>query len=253
MGVGMQNVPAIFWFVAICILVFSITWHEMFHAFTAKLVGQKIKSVHIGLPYKPMARFKIRGLMFTISPYMLGGGVKIDDEEFDSSVWWKRVLVAIMGPVGNLILALVVAILMFGLSRGVEVSQGFVEATVQATGKVVTFQVPWYEMVGPMGLLQFMARVLETDFLAGVAFCMILLNIALAITNLIPLPAMDGGLILTAIVSAAWRKANPSSAQTILNIEHRLRQSTYYVLLFGVLVLLVKDALFLLASRMGWF
>lgn len=248
----MGQIPMVFWILAVLILVVSIAWHEFCHFLAARLVGMKIKSVHVGLPYRPMIKSHLGGTEVYWSPYLVGGGVKIDDQCFENSDWWRRLLVAVTGPVGNLLLAMLVAVVMFGLDRGVEISQAFASASVIATGQVVSFQVPPNQIVGPMGLVGFMATVIRTDFWLGMAFCLIALNISLAVTNLLPLPALDGGLILTALIAGVWKAFGAPVVPWVGVLDRKLRQGTYYVLLCGVLLLLLKDAVVMLVERMGW-
>ncbi len=55
------------------------------------------------------------------------------------------------------------------------------------------------DLSGPPGILAMLAAELRVDFRLGLRF-MVLLNISLAILNLLPLPVLDGGHILLAIV-----------------------------------------------------
>jgi regulator of sigma E protease len=61
------------------------------------------------------------------------------------------------------------------------------------------------ELSGPVGILGFLAAEVKTDFRRALEF-LVLLNINLAIINLLPVPVLDGGHILMAIVEKIRRR-----------------------------------------------
>jgi regulator of sigma E protease len=58
---------------------------------------------------------------------------------------------------------------------------------------------------GPVGIATVLAAQVKTDFRLALNF-LVLLNINLAIINLLPFPVLDGGHILMAIIEKVWRR-----------------------------------------------
>ncbi len=61
------------------------------------------------------------------------------------------------------------------------------------------------ELSGPVGILGFLAAEVKTDFRRALSF-LVLLNINLAIINMLPVPVLDGGHILMAIIEKIRRR-----------------------------------------------
>ncbi|MGD0744041.1 MAG: RIP metalloprotease RseP [Verrucomicrobiota bacterium] len=61
------------------------------------------------------------------------------------------------------------------------------------------------DMSGPVGILSILAAQVKTDYRLALSF-LVLLNINLAIINLLPMPVLDGGHILMAIIEKIWRR-----------------------------------------------
>src|SRR5205807_3051034 len=65
------------------------------------------------------------------------------------------------------------------------------------------------DLSGPPGILAMLAAELKVDYRLGLKF-MVLLNISLAFLNLLPLPVLDGGHILMAVIEKLrGRPLNP--------------------------------------------
>ncbi len=61
------------------------------------------------------------------------------------------------------------------------------------------------DLSGPVGILSILAGQVKTDYRLALSF-LVLLNINLAIINLLPIPVLDGGHILMAIIEKIWRR-----------------------------------------------
>src|SRR5512135_633236 len=102
----------------IVVLGIVITIHEFGHFAMAKLL--KIRVITFSLGFGPrLAGFTRGGTEYRISPLPLGGYVKMAGEAFDedrqgapdeflSHPKWHRLLVALAGPVMNILLAVVI-------------------------------------------------------------------------------------------------------------------------------------------------
>ncbi len=61
------------------------------------------------------------------------------------------------------------------------------------------------DLSGPPGILAMLAAQINTDFRLALSF-LVLLNINLAVLNLLPIPVLDGGHILMAVIEKIWRR-----------------------------------------------
>jgi len=121
----------------IFILVLSVLVlvHEAGHFFAAKILGIKVEEFGFGLPFTP-AILKIKnkksGTFYSIYPLLFGGFVRLYGEEKDVDVnrdksFWsrgrgQRMTVILAGVVMNVILALTVFVVLYGIV-GVPVRQ----------------------------------------------------------------------------------------------------------------------------------
>jgi regulator of sigma E protease len=84
------------------------------------------------------------------------------------------------------------------------------------------------ELSGPVGILGFLAAEVKTDFRRALNF-LVLLNINLALINLLPVPVLDGGHILMAIIEKIRRR--PLSLQFVEYVT-----TTFAVLLISFML-----------------
>jgi regulator of sigma E protease len=68
------------------------------------------------------------------------------------------------------------------------------------------------DLSGPIGIFALLAREISVDYRLALSF-LVLLNVNLAILNLLPLPVLDGGHILMSIVESIIRRPLPVKLQ----------------------------------------
>jgi regulator of sigma E protease len=90
------------------------------------------------------------------------------------------------------------------------------------------------EVSGPVLVGGIGSKVFELSGIAGIIYLMAIISIGLAITNLIPIPALDGGRILIVLINKLLGKRNKAVEGTIISI-------TYLALLALMMWVLVKD------------
>lgn len=61
------------------------------------------------------------------------------------------------------------------------------------------------DLSGPVGILAILASAVNSDYRLALSF-LVLLNINLAFINLLPIPVLDGGHILMALIEKIWRR-----------------------------------------------
>jgi len=84
------------------------------------------------------------------------------------------------------------------------------------------------KMSGPVGIARILHSAAQISFIAVLMFT-ILINVNLAIFNLLPIPVLDGGQMLFATISRLRRRALPPSFVAAT-------QSTFMILLFGAML-----------------
>lgn len=198
--------------VVLFMLVVIVFLHELMHALVAHALGYEVHHIYIGFPLE----FTLWGRKFstnvltlrwrnlpplTFSLLLIGGGADIDSEKMWSPhvVAWKKVVIALYGPATNILLALLPLVLVFQ-DQATWIFREFSLATVQSLWLLVAGEVPAAQVGGPVEAIQVLGQAVETDQAQGMMFSWVLLNISLAYTNLLPIPAIDGGHIITSLM-----------------------------------------------------
>ncbi len=107
-----------------------IAIHELGHFIAARKCGVEVEKFSIGFG-AALAHFVKNGVEYRIGWIPLGGYVRMkgenpDDDELDgigafqSSVWWKKGIIALSGPMANLILGFFLFFLAYALPRQIE-------------------------------------------------------------------------------------------------------------------------------------
>jgi regulator of sigma E protease len=189
-----------------------IAIHEYGHLLAAKWCGIPIERFSVGFGPKLLG-FKYRGTSYWLSVIPLGGYVlpKLDESESRSLPLYKAIVFALGGPFANLVSAylglVVVGRLVFSLSAldtllfaatrlWVDV-QLFAQAIVMLFGGVG-------EISGLVGIIAIGGSQFGST-LAGLLTFWVVINLNLAIFNLLPFPPLDGGRIAFAILEKIYR------------------------------------------------
>ncbi len=179
--------------------------HEAAHAVVALLLGYKLKKIYLGIPLNPTIRGKnyttvlfkkeVRGVEFGVSWLILGGAV--DFHDFEQAPAWKMTLIALAGPFSNAALAFGSIWIVAGFAPAMEVTGILIQVVLQGLGMVVTGQVGLAQLSGPVGFIGAMTNVAAT-YPMGWLVVWNVINVALFVTNLLPIPALDGGQVVMA-------------------------------------------------------
>lgn len=111
-----------------------------------------------------------------------------------------------------------------------EISKG----VVSFFGKVFVGGASWDQVSGPVGIAKSVGEASRDSF-SSLLFISVLISISLAIMNILPFPALDGGRIVIALIEAVIRK---KIKPTIVNIIN----SFGFIILIGLmLVVTFKD------------
>lgn len=165
----------------IFIVIFSILIHELGHLFASLLFNVKVKAFSIGFG-KVVLHKKWKGIDWRISLLPFGGYCDIEEKigaknSLAEIPYWKQMVIILAGVTCNLLVAFTCYLINFkSIKLGFMVDWRVLELLITGNQE----QIPYF-LYG----LNFSVALLQAS----------ILNIGLAITNLLPLPALDGGFV----------------------------------------------------------
>ena len=210
-GGGFLNIAACL--ISATIVIFLVMpIHEFAHGFVAEKLGDPTPRWQGRMSLNPMRHIDTVG---AIMIYLIGFGwaKPVQDARYFKNEKWGMALTALAGPASNLIVALIFSFLYSGLN--------FVFVKTNAFGLYPNDYL--YSL--------FLVFILVIDYI-------IIINISLAVFNLIPVPPLDGSKILFAILPDRiyWK---------IMQYERYL----YFALLFLLFVGSGSNVLNIIVSR----
>ena len=140
---------------------------------------------------------------------MLGEEEASDDKRaFGNMPVWKRLLIVLAGPAINIVFGLLLfwilaSIYNKNLYHGLIVTKRYIVMLFQGIASLFTGGAKEAGLVGPVGLSQV---IVNTTGIFDFFYLMAVISISLGITNLLPIPGLDGGKILIFIIEIIRRK-----------------------------------------------
>ena len=113
--------------------------------------------------------------------------------------------------------------------------------TYEALGQLVTGRLSFKTISGPIGIVAMAGNALKMG-LEAVLQLTALLSVSLAVINLLPIPALDGGHLLFMIPELIFRKKIP------IFIQERITQFGFYFLIVLMVLVVFNDL-----SNLGMF
>lgn len=218
----------------IILLGFLIFIHEGGHCLVAKLCKVKVNEFAIG--FGPTI-WKKQGkeTKYALRLIPLGGFVSMEGEDeasddersFTKASIPKRLAIVFAGPIVNIVFAIITYLILaciynfqttgdFGQAIGFafNITGNFLGSTFEGLVQLFTGHVGLDQMMGPVGISEVVA---STSGLFEFINMMAIISLSLGITNLLPIPALDGGKIVLLIIEAIRRK--PLSQKTEINLQ----------------------------------
>lgn len=206
------------------ILVFI---HEGGHFIVAKLCKVKVNEFALGFG-KTIISKKIGETVYALRIIPLGGFVRMEGEEqpseqegaFNKAKTWQKILIVSAGGLVNIIFAIIIVFLLvmfyygYPLKETLQVTGNFAYSIIESLKMLFSGNVTVNELVGPVGISTIIVKTTE---LVNYIYLIAAISLSLGVTNLLPIPPLDGGKIIIYIVEAIRRK--PMKEETEIAIQ----------------------------------
>ena len=200
--------------------------HEGGHFLIAKLFKVKVNEFAIG--FGPIIYTKEKGeTKYALRLIPLGGFVNMEGEEEHSEVEGsfskasipKRIAIVAAGALVNILFGLLLYFFIASnkwnsMQAGWNALQEFVVALAHSIKDLLTGNVSTNQLTGIVGISDL---VVSTKGMNQYLYMMSLISVSLGITNLLPMPPLDGGKIFIYLIEAIRRK--PMKQETELKIQ----------------------------------
>ncbi len=205
------------------------------HFVVAKICNVKVNEFSIGFG-KEIWHKQGKETKYAIRLIPLGGFVSMEGEEersensksFSKASIPKRIAIVSAGAIVNIIFAIIVYFIltlivgtkindstfMDRIINGGNLTKEFIISIADSLKQLFTGKVGVDQMMGPVGISEMISK---TSGVFEFFEMMSLISLSLGVTNLLPIPALDGGKILILIIEAIRRK--PMKQQTEINIQ----------------------------------
>ena len=211
----------------IFLLGFLIFIHEGGHFLVAKLCKVKVNQFAIGFGPEILSK-QGKETKYALRLIPLGGFVSMEGEEeaseqegaFNKASIPKRIAIVAAGAVVNILFGLIVyfilIVIMYGsLQIAIDATAEFSVALVDSIRMLFTGGVGVNDLTGPVGISELVSR---TTGVIEYVYLLAVISVSLGITNLLPIPALDGGKIVLLIIEAIRKKPLKESLEIQLQL-----------------------------------
>ena len=222
----------------IFLLGFLILIHEGGHCIVAKLCKVKVNEFAIGFG-KVIWQKQGKETKYSLRMIPLGGFCSMEGEEeasdsegsFSKASVWKRIAIVVAGAAVNIIFGIIVYFILVStvglqfadptkdtfLNRiyyGGQRTGAFIGSIFESIKMLFTGGVKTDQMVGIVGISEVGV---QTSKLVDYIYLLSVISVSLGVTNLLPIPALDGGKILVLLIEIIRRK--PMKVETEAKIQ----------------------------------
>lgn len=221
----------------IFLLGFLIFIHEGGHFIVAKLCKVKVNEFAIGFG-KTIWQKQGKETKYAIRMIPLGGFVSMEGEvessdvegSFSKASVWKRMAIVVAGATVNILFGIIVYFILMStvgiqfvdpardtfinrIYYGATGTWEFISMLFESIKVLFTGGISADQMVGIVGISEVVAT---TAGVVNYIYLLAVISISLGITNLLPIPALDGGKILILLIEVIRRKPiKPETEATI--------------------------------------
>lgn len=230
----------------IFVLGFLVVIHEGGHFLIAKLCKIKVNEFSVGFGKEIISKNK-KETKYTLRLIPLGGYVNLlgEDESsneegsYSNAPIIKRFAILIAGATVNIIFGIIVFFILASIVNqsvklGAVVTQNYLSNLVDSIVMLFTGNVSKDQVVGPVGIS---AMIVNTNGFIDFFYMMSVISISLGVTNLLPIPGLDGGKILILLVELIRRK--PLNEE----VEMKITLIGMALLLTFAIMVTVKDVI----------
>lgn len=199
----------------IFLLGFLIFIHEGGHFLTAKLCKVRVNEFSIGFG-PTILKKKSKETKYALRLIPLGGFVSMEGENeastsedaFNNASIPKRIAIVAAGALVNIIFGTIlfmvlISIIYGNIETGITATGNFLMSTLEGLKMIFTGGITTKDLTGPIGISQLVS---ETKGIAQYLYIMSVVSVSLGITNLLPIPALDGGKIVILLIEAIRKK-----------------------------------------------
>ena len=222
----------------IFLLGFLILIHEGGHCIVAKLCKVKVNEFAIGFG-KIIWQKQGKETKYSIRLIPLGGFCSMEGEteeseekgSFSKASVWKRVAIVLAGATVNIVFGILVYFILVStvgiqfvdtakdtianrIYYGAQGTGEFIKAVVDSIKTLFSGRLKTDQMVGIVGISEV---VVKTNGIINYLNLLAVISVSLGVTNLLPIPALDGGKILILLIEIIRRK--PMKIETEAKIQ----------------------------------
>ena len=225
-------------FKIIFLLGFLIIIHEGGHFIVAKLCKVKVNEFSIGFGKKIWQK-QGKETKYSLRLIPLGGYVSMegedeesdDEKSFSKANVWKRMAIVLAGATVNILFGLLVYFILVStvgiqfvdpakdtiwnrIYYGAKGTGNFIVATIDSIKMLFTGGVAADQMIGIVGISDVVSK---TNGIINYLSLLSVISVSLGVTNLLPIPALDGGKIIILLIEIIRRK--PMKIETEAKIQ----------------------------------
>lgn len=137
---------------------------------------------------------------------------------FSKANFWKKLGVVLAGPIVNIVFGLLIYFILITIMYDISVAGSavlkFIGAFFESIKIMITGGASMDDLAGPVGIATIVSK---TTGIADFIYLLSVISLSLGITNLLPVPPLDGGKLLIYIIEKVKRK--PLKEETSLRIQ----------------------------------
>jgi regulator of sigma E protease len=206
-----------------------IVVHELGHFLFCKLFGVKVPIFSVGFGPK-LIGYKIGGTLFQIAALPLGGYNAIDTASFATKTYIQKMIITLAGIGFNIIFAVLLLIfiawyanrkqsqssnIFTAIGHGIVITYAFCKNITQAFFGI------WQkknreQLTGPIGIIT-SSQASQARGCMAFMLWLAIMNINVAIFNILPIPFLDGGQLVHITIEALYGGPLPKTIISLVN------------------------------------